>query len=52
MFLDRKSQHQKFNMIPIKIPTEWFVTKKSDAEVYVKKIIFNQEQPKMKKRKQ
>lgn len=51
MFLDRKSQHQKFNMIPIKIPTEWFVTKKSD-EVYVKKINFNQEQSKMKKRKQ
>lgn len=38
MFLIEKSQHQKFNMIPVKVPTKLFITKKCDAEIYVKKL--------------
>lgn len=42
IFLARKSQHHKFNMIPVKITTELFVTKQADAEVHVKKIFYQE----------
>ena len=44
MFLSRKSQHHKFNMIPVKIMIELFVTKQADTELHVKKINKNNQE--------
>lgn len=49
MSVDRKPQHPKFNMNPVKIPTEYFVTKQPDTEVHAKKKI-NQKIAKKRKR--
>lgn len=37
MSVDRKPEHPKFNMNPVKIPTEYFATKQADTEVHAKK---------------
>lgn len=44
MFLDRKLQYHKFNMIPVKITKELFVTKQADTEVPVKKFLMKNNQ--------
>ena len=44
MFLSRKPQHHKFNMIPVKIMIELFVTKQADTELHVKKINKNNQE--------